>query len=1128
MPTNIVPRFPEPLPSKTQNVEDFNNSMFGMAGNLNAFCDGANAAADFISSEVANVNANVEALANLVWVSGTNYTTGQVRWSPADFGSYRRKTNGGGTIDPSNDPTNWADSNKSAFGGAELPVSATDITLTSLSSRFQAVTMTAPGMRVNLPSTESLGKGAVVFALKNIGSYRFHAAKSDTSFICFVEPGQTVFLNLASSATAAGKWHVFGQNLQNIYDLNAPIQLFNAASSTFDVVALTSTKLLFVYRKDSNSKLYARTINYGGTLGAETQIGTDSLYANSNISVDKLSSTQVIIAYKTSTHVARSVVVDVAADTITTGGTVDVDAATTSSFHQIKIVSVTTTKAICYWLTSASSYIYFRPITITGNTPAVGATVPTTLQVARFTVKKLTATKLLLIHGYGSNANVGLQLMSDTALTGTSIYSSSTFTGATNSSFSYCVINSNLGMLVNAANTYSDMIYLNLVDTSGLTPSVIKPIKLDVNLITNAVTPSIALIDTNTMYLSWHNGLSYDASGVALQLTSDNSLRFGVISQGLETKINALSDSLLNIPIDATTVLQFARKTTPEIVYKTLRIADISDSNQIATASASSILLGPGPGGGNGTDGNTAFIRYATDAAGTGFTDIPGNNSHVAIVSLPPDTIPTIDDFAGQWHKWNGPPGNGIIYGDVDPTFEIGNPGDSYVNTTSTTIWWNKSSDPAVGWGTGVNLKGDQGLTGGFNYSLGASTVAANPGPGWMRFNSTTFGLTTLTEFYVSSTTKQGQNVIDILASLNVDDSLMYQPATTGTEILYVSVIGVTANDAGAWYTISIEYKGGNSLTAFKEYTMNFAKVFGLNEVLQNKVLRRDTGNNIIDENGNIIGGVMSGTYATMAALSPAGYVREYCHVIDYGGNKGIRYFSNGTEWVADGKQRVYDDHPIFKAIFPNTQVTAVLNNGGKTQLTAVTHLLTAGVAVNATEPISVYISAWTGTGTAGWYKILSVEDVDKYTIDLNYNAANGTPTVVLKNTQVNTPITFSLPPLNNYSKFEIEYIFEFTASTTGKNVITKLGATTFSQITTNATGITLSGAKVGFRNISAKNKQESISGISTLEPEGNTTSAIVKMTEDTSVSSTITVVVSAVTANEVVGVRHITCYLEG
>ncbi len=1121
----------EPTPdSRTQDQRFFEERVNIFSSELPKF---GKALVDFGERMIgveANVNANVEALANIVWVSGEIYTIGQVRWSPADFGSYRRKTNGGGTIDPSNDPTNWAATNKSSFGGAELPVSATDITLTNLSSRFQAVTMTAAGMRVNLPSTTALEKGVVLFAIKNIGTYRFHVAKSDTSFVCFVEPGQTVFLNLTSSATAAGKWHVFGQNLQNIYDLNAPLQLFNAASKTFDVVALTATKLFFAYRKDSDSKLYARTINYEGALGEETQIGTDSLYANSNISVDKLSSTQVIIAYKTSATVARSVVVNITNDTLSTGGTFDVDAAVTGSRHKIKIVASTATKAIYYWITGATPLLYFRAITITGSTPSSGgAATSTALNVERFTVKKMSATKLLILHGYGSNGNVGMQLMSDTALTGTSINTISPFSGEAVSSFDYCAINSNVGLFVNAASSYIETMYLNLIDTSGLTPSVLKPIKFDVNHIASNVTPSIALIDTNTMYLSWYSNLTSDISGVSLQITSDNSLRFGVISQGLETKINALSDSLLNIPIDATTVLQFARKTTPEIVYKTLRIADISDSNQIATASASSILLGPGPGGGNGTDGNTAFIRYATDAAGTGFTDIPGNNSHVAIVSLPPDTIPTVEHFVGQWHKWDGPPGNGIIYGDVDPTFEIGNPGDTYVNKTTSTVWWDKSSDPAIGWGTGVNLKGDQGLTGGFNFMLGASTVAENPGPGWMRFNSTTFGLTTLTEFYVSSTTKQGQNIIDVLASLNIDDSLMYQPATTGTEILYVAVIGVTANDSGAWYTISIEYKGGNSLTALKEYTMNFAKVFGLKEVLKNKVLRRDTGNNIIDEDGNIIGGVMSGTYAAMAALSAAGYMREYYHVTNFGvRGGGIRYVSNGTEWVADGRQKVYDDHPIFKAIFPNTQVTAVLNNGGKTQLTAVTHLLTAGVAVNATEPISVYVSAWTGTGVAGWYKILSVDDVDKYTIDLNYNAANGTPTVTLKNTQVNTPITFSLPPLNNYSEVTLRYLYDLTASVTAKNIITKLGATTFSQITINSTGSILSGSTTGFKNIAAKNKQESTVALSALEAETSTSASIVKMTEDTSVSSTITVVVSAVTANEVVGVRRITCYVEG
>jgi len=43
-----------------------------------------------------------------VWVSGTTYAIGNVRWSPTNFQAYRRKTAGAGTTDPSLDSTNWA------------------------------------------------------------------------------------------------------------------------------------------------------------------------------------------------------------------------------------------------------------------------------------------------------------------------------------------------------------------------------------------------------------------------------------------------------------------------------------------------------------------------------------------------------------------------------------------------------------------------------------------------------------------------------------------------------------------------------------------------------------------------------------------------------------------------------------------------------------------------------------------------------------------------------------------------------------------------------------------------------------------------------------------------------------
>jgi hypothetical protein len=45
---------------------------------------------------------------SIVWISGTTYATGDLRYSPLDFQSYRRITAGAGTTDPSLDVTNWS------------------------------------------------------------------------------------------------------------------------------------------------------------------------------------------------------------------------------------------------------------------------------------------------------------------------------------------------------------------------------------------------------------------------------------------------------------------------------------------------------------------------------------------------------------------------------------------------------------------------------------------------------------------------------------------------------------------------------------------------------------------------------------------------------------------------------------------------------------------------------------------------------------------------------------------------------------------------------------------------------------------------------------------------------------
>lgn len=70
----------------------YNNAVIAYDSALGSAASAANAAA----------SANVTA-----WVSGTNYLAGDCRWSPIDFLTYRRKTNGAGATDPSADAANW-------------------------------------------------------------------------------------------------------------------------------------------------------------------------------------------------------------------------------------------------------------------------------------------------------------------------------------------------------------------------------------------------------------------------------------------------------------------------------------------------------------------------------------------------------------------------------------------------------------------------------------------------------------------------------------------------------------------------------------------------------------------------------------------------------------------------------------------------------------------------------------------------------------------------------------------------------------------------------------------------------------------------------------------------------------
>lgn len=219
--------------------EEFNLSMNTFIDELTPYALGANALAEQVEAAAARADSSVAALANTVWVSGTSYTAGQVRYSPVDFLNYRRKTNGAGTTDPSQDPANWELQTSTSLGGAETTSSATDITLTFTSARLQVISMTAAGKRVMLPPALTIRKGTPVFVYKNAGIYRFSVHTDDGGFLCYVNPGQVVAVHCSDNGSSAGVWQASGQDVEQIYSGNTA-EVLNAVDSRYLAVAMLS------------------------------------------------------------------------------------------------------------------------------------------------------------------------------------------------------------------------------------------------------------------------------------------------------------------------------------------------------------------------------------------------------------------------------------------------------------------------------------------------------------------------------------------------------------------------------------------------------------------------------------------------------------------------------------------------------------------------------------------------------------------------------------------------------------------------------------------------------------------------------------------------------------------------
>lgn len=106
-----APARTDPPATFVTRADSFLAALVVMQGELNTSIGAMNtdiplaiAAAD---TAVAAAASAVAAAGATEWVSGTTYSEGDAVWSPVTYQTYRRKTDGAGTTDPSADSTNW-------------------------------------------------------------------------------------------------------------------------------------------------------------------------------------------------------------------------------------------------------------------------------------------------------------------------------------------------------------------------------------------------------------------------------------------------------------------------------------------------------------------------------------------------------------------------------------------------------------------------------------------------------------------------------------------------------------------------------------------------------------------------------------------------------------------------------------------------------------------------------------------------------------------------------------------------------------------------------------------------------------------------------------------------------------
>ena len=449
-------------------------------GKIPPFRDQLNASIAGINLAVVNIDALIAGVADLEWVSGSSYTTGDVRWSPMDFLSYRRTTNGAGTTDPSIDGTNWVSAMmRVPTGLSNEQTSAVDITLTNNSPRLQVITMTELFKSVLLPVPISSLEGSDLFNFKNQGPNTLCLRDSDENLIARIDPGKSTSIGLTNAA--ANKWTSSLGHLPN----PGLIEVINSSAITDHHVAqnpLTATKTIAVY--DEAGQTYMVVLSKGAN-DRITSAGSPVIIPGAtlgNASIESLSATQALIVYHTSGG-ARAKAVTITGTVPSLPGPEFTIDTVVLSLYKSNIVRMSSTKAVVSFGTTTSYEL--MGLSVTGNVVSGGAAVaPAPAGFLNPTMRAISATEILVGFGPDGNKNdvwAGIGTLSVTALSfpsGVTMFTKPSGSATSRRSFSIEILSDGTIVALTAGITGSQQIEVVIGKKSGTSILDIKSARL--------------------------------------------------------------------------------------------------------------------------------------------------------------------------------------------------------------------------------------------------------------------------------------------------------------------------------------------------------------------------------------------------------------------------------------------------------------------------------------------------------------------------------------------------------------------------------------------------------------------------------------------------------------------------